>query len=128
MHRVLRPGGRANVMVYHRSFWKYYVADGLLKGLMLGNFFRKRSLHGINQAATDGAIARYYRKDEWAALAGDLFRIDEFRVTGLKVEMIPIPAGAVKTFLARMLPDSLTRFATNQLEWGSFLTVHMSKQ
>ena len=128
MHRVLRPGGRANVMVYHRSFWKYYVVDGFLKGLINGSLLRNHSLHGVNQAATDGAIARYYRKDEWAALAGDIFQMDEFRVSGLKVEMIPIPAGNVKTFLARLLPDSLTRFATNDLEWGSFLTIHMSKK
>ena len=128
MHRVLRPGGRANVMVYHRSFWKYYVADGFLKGLINGSLLRNHSLHGVNQAATDGAIARFYRKDEWAALAGDIFRMDEFRVSGLKVEMIPIPAGALKAFLARVVPDSLTRFATNRLEWGSFLTIHMSKK
>jgi len=128
MHRVLRPGGRANVMVYHRSFWKYYFSGGLLQGLLQGSILRNRSLHRVNQAATDGAIARYYRKDEWRKLTEDLFRIDEFRVTGLKVEMIPIPAGTLKAFLERNLPDRLTRFATNQLEWGTFLTIHMSKK
>jgi len=127
MHRVLRPGGRANVMVYHRSVWKYYVFDGLLKGLAQGRFLRGRSLHDVNQAATDGAIARYYRKHEWRALSADLFRIDDFRVTGLKVELIPLPAGRLKDMLERALPDALTRFFTNALGWGSFLTIHMTK-
>jgi ubiquinone/menaquinone biosynthesis C-methylase UbiE len=127
MHRVLRPGGRANVMVYHRSFWKYYVFDGLFKGLAQGTLLKGRSLHDVNQVATDGAIARYYRKHEWRALAGDLFCIDGFRVRGLKVELIPLPAGRLKSTLERALPDGLTRFFTNTLEWGSFLTIHMTK-
>ena len=128
MHRVLRPGGRANVMVYHRSFWKYYVADGLFKGVLQGSLFKRRSLVEVNQAATDGAIARYYRKDEWKALAGDLFRIDEFRVTGLKNDVILLPRSGLKDAVERAIPDSMTRLMTNTLEWGSFLTVHMTKK
>ena len=31
--RVLRPGGRAGVMVYHRSFWIYYVMAGFFRGI-----------------------------------------------------------------------------------------------
>ena len=34
MRRVLRPGGRAVIMVYHRSFWGYYVLSGLIHGLV----------------------------------------------------------------------------------------------
>ena len=128
MHRVLRPGGRANVMVYHRSAWKYYVVDGLLKGVFQGGLLKGQSLHDVNQSATDGAIARYYRMDEWRALAGDIFRIDEFRVTGLKSDVIPIPRSGLKTVIERTLPDGLTRFFTNTLQWGSFLTVHMTKR
>ena len=50
MHRVLRPGGRANVMVYHRSFWKYYVADGLLKGVIQGRAVVARRREEIRRA------------------------------------------------------------------------------
>src|SRR5665213_1220725 len=58
MNRVLRPGGEAVVMVYHRSWWHFYVG-GLLRGIFR-NRLRGANLHTITQGATDGAIARYY--------------------------------------------------------------------
>ena len=127
MHRVLRPGGRANVMVYHRSVWKYYVYDGLIRGVLQGDIFRGNTLLQINQSATDGAIARYYRPNEWRNLASDLFKIDRFRIYGLKSDMVPLPAGRFKDWVQNMLPDTLTRTFTNTLGWGSFLTIHMRK-
>ena len=33
-HRILRPGGRAVVMVYHRSFLYYYVFNGFFRGVL----------------------------------------------------------------------------------------------
>lgn len=128
MHRVLRPGGRANVMVYHRSLWKYYVFDGFLKGVVQGCILRGRTLHDVNQAATDGAIARYYRPAEWTNLAGDLFKMDAFRITGLKNDVIPLPAGRIKDRIEGAIPDAVTRTFTNSLRWGSFLTIHMTKR
>ena len=115
-------------MVYHRSFWNYYVIGGLLKGLVQGRLLRGNSLHAVNQHATDGAIARHYRRPEWRVLVEDLFRIDEFRVTGLKAEVIPIPASTLKEWLEGHLPDGFTRFLTNTLGWGSFLTIRMTKR
>jgi SAM-dependent methyltransferase len=129
MHRVLRPGGKVNVMVYHRSFWKYYVFDGVFKRMTLrGRGSRSRSLHDANQAATDGALARYYRPVEWRQMVGELFTVDEFRIYGLKNDMIPLPAGRIKSAIEGILPDALTRTFTNRLGWGSFLTVHMTKK
>lgn len=128
MHRVLRPGGRTNVMVYHRSFWKYYVFDGLLKGLAQGLLFRRGSLVGVSQAQADGAIARFYRPKEWEALCGDLFRIEAVEVGGLKSDVLPLPPGYLKHALLRYVPDSLSRFFTNRLRWGYFLMVEMTKR
>ena len=34
MSRILRPGGRAVVMVYHRSFLYYYVFNGFFRGVL----------------------------------------------------------------------------------------------
>ncbi|MFN6951464.1 MAG: class I SAM-dependent methyltransferase [Albidovulum sp.] len=128
MHRVLRPGGRANVMIYHRSFWKYYVFDGILKGLVQGLLFRRRSILGVNQAQADGAIARFYRPKEWEALCGDLFRIETMEVAGLKSDVLPLPPGRIKDAVTRLLPDSVARFFTNRLRWGYFLMVGMTKR
>jgi ubiquinone/menaquinone biosynthesis C-methylase UbiE len=128
MHRVLRPGGCATVMVYHRSIWKYYIHDGFFKGLLGGRFFKGASLHDVNQAATDGAIARIFRKKDWGTLSYDLFRVDSYEVSGLKSELFPLPGGKLKSLLQRMVPDSVSRFFTNTLGWGSFLTICMTKR
>src|SRR5205085_1215277 len=73
MHGVLKPGGQATVMVYHRSPWTYYVLNGLLGGLLRGHLLRTRSLHRAVQLQTDGALARYYSMREWRALAAPYF-------------------------------------------------------
>ena len=43
MRRVLRPGGKAIVMVYHRTFWEYYVQGAVL------NVFSRSGLHASIQ-------------------------------------------------------------------------------
>jgi ubiquinone/menaquinone biosynthesis C-methylase UbiE len=128
MHRVLRPGGRANVMVYHRSFWRYYVCNGFLKSLQLGTLWKKRPVYEVNQRATDGALARYFRKGEWDELVGDLFTVERYRVRGAKLELIPLPAGRFKEFAASMLPEAIARLFTNTLQWGSFLILRMRRK
>jgi len=63
MHRVLRPDGTATVMV--RNWWNSAVVYGLLKGMGQGQLRKHQSLHRVAQVVTDGAIARYYRVNEW---------------------------------------------------------------
>ena len=70
MNRVLRPGGKCAVMVYYRSWWTFYVC-GLLRGVFKQQFKKRGGLHRVAQIATDGAIARYYTRREWAHTAGD---------------------------------------------------------
>ena len=72
MHRVLRPGGEARIMVYHRSFWNYRVFSGLIGGIAHGHLLRTKSFHEASQMMTDGAIARFYTSREWKALVSDL--------------------------------------------------------
>ena len=64
MHRVLRPGWRSFVMVYHRTLWEYYVQGALLATLS-GQIFKPAALHSSIQRRTDGAMARYYKSSEW---------------------------------------------------------------
>lgn len=122
MQRVLRPGGQAVVMVYRRSWWKYYVMDGLFKGVLAGELFRKGgSLVGVNQAQTDGAIARYYTSAEWRTLCSDVLPVSRIQVFGQKLDIIPLPGGKAKNLVATWTPDVLARLLTNQLRFGSFL-------
>ncbi len=127
MHRVLRPGGEALVMVYHRTFWEYYV-QGALLALLSGQILKQAALHKSIQRRTDGAMARYYKRSEWDRLVSDLFLIRDVRIYGKKTELVPIPAGRLKDLLVRSIPNGVSRFVTNTCGWGSFLVSRLRKK
>ena len=127
MHRVLRPGGEAVVMVYHRTLWEYYV-QGALLAVLSGQIFKPAALHATIQRRTDGAMARYYTRAEWQQLVSDLFAIKEIRIYGKKTELVPLPAGELKDRIVSSIPNSLSRFLTNKCQWGSFLVSRLVKE
>jgi SAM-dependent methyltransferase len=127
MWRVLRPGGRVTLMVYYRGLWSYYFVGGLIKGLLLGPDRRNWSFSTANQRAVDGALARYYRADDWAHLCRGLFAIEQWQVMGNKADVLILPPSPLKRFLLEQVPDKLSRFATNHLRCGSFLVVKMKR-
>lgn len=124
MNRVLRPGGTAIAMVYHRNFWSYNVIGGL-GGLSQGR--RPRSVHRERQRLIDGAIARYYSTDEWRSLAGDLFQVEEIKIFGSKAELIPLPSGRLKEGIKKIFPNALARLFTNRMRLGMFLVARMRR-
>ena len=126
MKRVLRPGGEATVMIYHRS--PLYFLQGSFRRTFMKDFKRSSSLHRACQAATDGALARYYQPKEWKDLCEGLFEIKRFIVTGQKTDAIPIPAGILKRRLERRIPDRWTQGLTNSLRMGSFLIAEMRRE
>jgi ubiquinone/menaquinone biosynthesis C-methylase UbiE len=127
MYRVLRPGGEAVVMVYHRTLWEYYV-QGALLAVLSGQVFKPAALHATIQRRTDGAMARYYTRAEWQQLVSDLFAIKEIRIYGKKTELVPLPAGKLKDRIVSSIPNSLSRFLTNKCQWGSFLVSRLVKE
>ena len=127
MHRVLKPGGEAFVMVYHRTFWEYYVQGSLLT-ILSGKIFKPAALHESIQRRTDGAMARYYKCSEWKRLVSDLFLVKQIRIYGKKTELVPLPAGKLKDFLLGLMPNSFSRFFTNKCRWGSFLVSRLVKE
>jgi len=124
--RVLRPGGRAVTMVYHRSIWNYYLVGGFVHGVLRGRIFNAKSLHELVQSHTDGAIARYYSKAEWRDLVSEFFAVDAIRIFGAKVELLPLPAASLKTGIGAILPSRLARFFTNTCAFGGFLVSSLS--
>jgi ubiquinone/menaquinone biosynthesis C-methylase UbiE len=128
IHRVLRPGGTATVMVYYRSWWNYYVTCGLLHGLIQGELFRGKTIHDIMQRWTDGALARFYTTNEWKELVGDLFHVRQVRVYGSKAEALPLPRGRFKDMALRVIPDSFTRVLLNRLRMGSYLVTTLERK
>ena len=127
IHRVLRPGGRAVIMVYHRGWWNYYVM-GVIGGIISGNLFRTRSLGRSVQLHTDGALARYYSRGDWTKITKPLFVEISVCVRGPKSDVIPLPAGKLKNLIASCLPLSLNRFLTGALDMGTFLVSCLEKK
>lgn len=125
--RVLKPGGTAVIMVYHRSFLYYYIFNAFFRGLLQAAFLRARSIHEIVQLHTDGAIARYYKIAEWRSLIEKYLVIRESRITGQKSELFPIPKSKFKAWLMRTTPDCLALFVLNRLRQGSFLISIVSR-
>lgn len=127
MHRVMRPGAIAVVMVYHRSALYSYGYAALLRGVVRGGF-RRHSLHELLQLNTDGALARFYQPREWRELTTSCgFVIEQEWVMGQKSEVILLPAGRVKDVMTNLIPDAWTRFITNTCRQGSFLITRLRK-
>lgn len=126
MHRVLRPGGSCTVMIYHRSWWHYYVC-GFLRGVFQHRFRSHARLHHVVQSATDGVLARYYSSWAWRRMAGGLFTVESLRVYGLKGEILPLPHGRLKSVIEGLVPAGVARSMTNHLGMGSFLVAQMRK-
>ncbi|MCB1275578.1 class I SAM-dependent methyltransferase [Prosthecobacter sp.] len=128
MNRVLRPGGKATIMVYHRSFLYHYIATGLFRGILQGGFFKGRSLHELEQLHTDGAIARFYRPAEWRALIESMgFVLEMETIKGQKSEVFLLPASKFKDWLMARAPNAVSRFITNACRQGSFLITTIRK-
>ena len=128
VHRVLRPGGRFVLMVYHRSFWNIYVRGGLYYGVVRGGFLRGSSVHQLVQESTDGAFARHYTIDEWRRLVADRFEVQRVQVFGNKSQLVPLPHGRLKRVVERVVPDGLARWITNRPFMGYLLVCSMSRK
>lgn len=128
MHRVLRPGGRATVMVYYQSFIQYYLINGIARGLLRGQFWKTGDIHQINQAATDGALARYFSTRNFTELLDNLFTVEKVWITGQKPDAIPLPSGRLKNYMLAHIPDGLTRFITDRLRFGTFLVAGITRR
>jgi radical SAM superfamily enzyme YgiQ (UPF0313 family)/SAM-dependent methyltransferase len=124
--RVLRPGGKAVIMVYHRGWWNYYVM-ATLGSLLRGKLLRADSLHEAIQLQTDGALARYYSPAEWRQLIQNRFACELVAIRGQKADVIPLPAGRLKKWAEAALPDAAFRLLAHDLKMGGFLVSILRK-
>mgnify|MGYP001588598406 CR=1 FL=1 len=121
IYRVLKPGGEAAIMVYHRGWWNYYFA-GFLRNIFFGDFLKGKSVHQTMQSATDGAIARYYRISEWNDLARKTgFDIKCNEILGPKSDLILLPGGGVKRVISGIFPAAWSAFLIRSFRMGTFL-------
>ena len=118
--RVLRPGGRLFMMVYHRASFIYYLHNVLVRGLLLGQRLRK-PFYDIYSDNMDGAYARMFSRREMADLLESDYASADITVTGQKAELLPIPASSLKRRIEVGVPDRLAARLLSQ--WGFFLVV-----
>jgi len=115
--RVLRPGGEAVIMVYHKGWWNYYFM-GIVKGVISGELFKTKSLHKTVQFFTDGAIARYYTISGWRFLMRNILKLNYAAVFGPNSDALRLP---------RSVPHAIAGFFTHNLRMGSFLVSRLKK-
>jgi len=123
--RVLRPGGRLMLMVYYRPCIVYYVNDGLIRGILMGQLLRK-PLQQIYVDASDGFYARVFNKRELRGHLAGAFKDVDIHVLGLKAELFPIPRTRFKERLEELTPDWLASLVLDR--WGSMIVAEAVRQ
>jgi SAM-dependent methyltransferase len=116
--RVLRPGGRLALMIYHRSSITYWVQYQLIRGVLGGRLLRGESPAEIANRYSDGVIARHYTRGELEALLAPSFEDVRTEVMGQLGEAVPLPARLrlpVEGYVPVGLRQSMLR------RWGWFL-------
>lgn len=118
--RVLRPGGRLALMVYHRSsitFWINYV---LYRGVLRGGLLREGPDELANRWS-DGVIARHYTRRRLASALAPWFDDVVTQVMGQMSEAVPLPA-RLRPQIARLVPVAVQRAALQRFGWFLFAT------
>jgi 2-polyprenyl-3-methyl-5-hydroxy-6-metoxy-1,4-benzoquinol methylase len=105
IRRVLKPGGRAGIAVYSLDSMTAYVA--LMRSYVLG-FWRGRQFDEVLWQHSDGYSARYYTKDQWSDMARLYFEVEDLRLCGQDVDVVPLPRQLRPTVL-KMISEKRQR-------------------
>lgn len=121
IHRVLRPGGQARIMVYNIDGMSAYVA--IVREYLLG-FWRGRSLDECLWKRSDGYMARHYSKDQLRDVMRIFFPIVTITTFGQDADAVPLPRQIRPIVIKMMSAKGLARRANAR---GSFLFVTATK-
>jgi SAM-dependent methyltransferase len=117
--RVLRPGGRLILMLYHRNSWKYRVVLPLR--LVFDPHYRGKTLQqALNMNDGDACpLAKVYSRGEVRALLGG-FRDLTFTVNQLSWRQLLLVPALARALRPRLPPLSGTRLA-GTLGWNLYV-------
>jgi len=113
--RVLRPGGRVALMVYHRSsitFWVNYV---LIRGVLQAGLLREPPDELANRWS-DGVVARHYTRRSLTEALSPWFDGIETSITGQIGEAVPLPA-RLRRYVAPLVPLGARRALLRRFGW-----------
>ena len=115
IHRVLRPGGHARVMLYHRRSFAYWGEVILRHGILQGEFLRGNSTADImskyvefNESGGRPLVKVYSRRQ-----ARDLFAM--FREVKVQVEQLTRPELYI---IGRFIPERMFRCLRRSVGWN----------
>jgi ubiquinone/menaquinone biosynthesis C-methylase UbiE len=115
--RVLRPGGRLALMVYHRSSLTYWIQYQLIRGVLGGKLLRMSPAEVANRYS-DGVIARHYTRNELRDLLSPFFEDVSTQVMGQLGEAVPLPS-RLRRYVDPLVPAGPRRGVLRR--WGWFL-------
>ena len=119
VHRVLRPGGVAKVMLYHRNSLNYWVEVVLRHGVLGGEFLRGRSTQEIMSRVIEYSdhggrpLVKVYSRRQ----ARELFKL--FKDVTVEVEQL---RRAELRFLAPLVSESMLDRLRKQIGWNVIVT------
>ena len=119
VHRVLRPGGVAKVMLYHRNSLNYWFDIVVRRGLLRGEFLRGRSAEEIMSHAVEysehGAtpLVKVYGRKQ----ARSLFAL--FKDVQVEVEQL---TRAELRFMSRLISESMLNKLRKRIGWNVIIT------
>ena len=122
IHRVLKPGGEAHLMVYHRNSIFYWINMMLVRGVLMGGLLRMSPSQLANYYS-DGRIAQYFSRREFRDLMGDFVRVHS-QLFSQPTEVYPLPRW-LKARVIQHIPATIT--ASIGERWGRFLYVQAVK-
>jgi ubiquinone/menaquinone biosynthesis C-methylase UbiE len=119
IYRLLRPGGLARVMLYHRNSWYYWVEIMLHRGLLRGQLLRGQTAEDImsryvevNEGKGRPLVKVYSRRQ-----ARELFSM--FREVRTEVQQL---TRGDFYFLGRMVPESILRSLGSGVGWNVIIS------
>jgi len=118
--RVLRPGGRLALMVYHRSSSTFWVDYVLHRGVLRGGLLRE-SPDELANRWSDGVIARHYTRGSLAAALAPWFDDVQTQVMGQIAEAVPLPR-RLRRFVAPVIPRRAQEALLRRFGWFLFAT------
>ena len=119
VHRVLRPGGVAKVMLYHRNSLNYWIEIVLRRGLLGAEFLRGRSAEEIMSRVIEhsdhGArpLVKVYSRRE----ARELF--SQFQTVTIQVEQL---MRTELRFLSPLISDYMLNRLRKTIGWNVIVT------
>jgi ubiquinone/menaquinone biosynthesis C-methylase UbiE len=119
VHRVLRPGGVAKVMLYHRNSWNYWVDIVLRRGVLNGDFLRGQSVAEIMSRMVEFSdhdarpLVKVYSRREVRKL------FSFFKDVKVDVEQLP---RADLRFLSPVVSESMLDRLRRKIGWNVIIT------